>query len=67
MDTVEFLKSAGPRLMDASEVSKLLGLHRNSLYRMAKANRIPYVRIAGKIKFNSGVLAAWIQQRECGH
>jgi len=45
--------------LDTSEVSKLLGVSRTTIYTMARESQIPHFKVRGKILFNRDVIEAW--------
>ena len=51
-------------LIDAQKTASLLGMHKDKLYKEAKAGEIPHFRILGRVKFDPQVLAEWLKQRE---
>ena len=52
-----------PRALLVSEVAELLSIAGRQVYKLAAEHRIPYLRIAGSIRFDPLVLAKWLQQR----
>jgi excisionase family DNA binding protein len=50
--------------MDAVEVAEVLGIPRKTVYTMAKANRIPSVKLGSKVIFDPARLAAWWRSKE---
>jgi len=47
----------------AAPLARLLGLSRITVYKMAKAGRIPSFRVGSAVRFDPGVLAAWLDKR----
>jgi excisionase family DNA binding protein len=65
MDLVESLLSQRKPLTVA-QVAELLGLHPITVYRKAKAGKIPCLRIFSKVMFDPQQLAHWVQTRQLG-
>ena len=63
MTVIEQLK-AKRGLIDAEETALLLGMHKDKLYKKAKAGEIPHYRILGRVKFDPAVLAQWLEERQ---
>jgi excisionase family DNA binding protein len=51
----------GP-VMTVVEVSEYLRVHRTTVYRMIKANQIPYFRIGGDYRFDRVSIDAWTKR-----
>ena len=47
----------------AEPLARLLGMSRITIYKLAKAGRIPSFRIGSAVRFDPGVIAAWLEQR----
>jgi excisionase family DNA binding protein len=52
-----------PRALMVSEVAALLSVSGRQIYKLAAENHIPHFRIAGSIRFDPSVLAAWLRQK----
>ena len=50
--------------MNVREVSELTTIARQTIYAMAKANRIPVVKVGAKLIFDPARLAAWWRSKE---
>jgi excisionase family DNA binding protein len=50
-------------LLTTSDVSKLLGIHRETLYQWIRDGRIPAMRIGRNLKFDPAALAVWLEAR----
>ncbi|MHB0875159.1 MAG: helix-turn-helix transcriptional regulator [Anaerolineae bacterium] len=59
--------SAMDRLLTASELSRISGLRRTTIYRMAVRGELPCVRFGQKmVRFPESKIAAWIESHvEC--
>ncbi len=49
-----------PGLLSGSRLAHLLGLDRKTIARMARENRIPHLRLGGRIRFNPQAVAGWL-------
>jgi excisionase family DNA binding protein len=45
-------------------LARLLGYDRKTVYRMAKAGRIPHMRLGGCIRFNPQTVAVWLRDSQ---
>ena len=50
--------------LNATELSRLLGVNKLTIYRLAEQGRIPAFRIASAIRFDPHRVAAWLRERE---
>jgi excisionase family DNA binding protein len=50
--------------LSAPKLSKLLGLNRSTLYRMADEGRIPSIRIGNTLRFDPKRTADWLRSKE---
>jgi excisionase family DNA binding protein len=50
--------------LNVSDVSELLGVQRETIYRYCKENFLPHVRIGNNLRFDPRLLAIWIQEHE---
>ncbi|WP_060678693.1 helix-turn-helix domain-containing protein [Virgibacillus halodenitrificans] len=46
------------------EMAAYLGIHKDTLYRMAKRKEIPHFKVGGKILFSPSTIQQWIQAKE---
>ena len=59
------MNQAGPvlrRLISIHEAATYTGLSPHTLYTMVSQRRIPYVKVGRLVKFDVGLLDAWIKQ-----
>lgn len=49
-------------LITIREAAELLGLSESTVYRLAREDKIPVVRIGGSVRVNRRHLEAWIEQ-----
>ncbi len=49
------------------EAAEMLGLSESTVYRLARENRIPVVRIGSSVGVNRRQLEAWIEAHTEGH
>lgn len=54
------------RAMTVAEVAELFTLSKQQMYKLVSAQRIPYFRVGGSIRFDPSVLAQWLNQRSDG-
>jgi excisionase family DNA binding protein len=52
-----------PRLMTASELSEVLGVHPNYVYSKAKDGVIPSYKFAGVRRFNLSEVMTWLESQ----
>ncbi len=50
-------------LLSPADVSKLLGIKRSTVYELARAGRIPSLRIGRAVRFLRADLETWIQDQ----
>ncbi|WP_217587485.1 helix-turn-helix domain-containing protein [Lentibacillus saliphilus] len=50
--------------MTVKEIATYLGVHTDTIYKMAKENEIPHFRVRGKILFSQDAVDAWIRDQE---
>jgi excisionase family DNA binding protein len=51
-------------LLTGTGLARLLGYDRKTIHRMAKAGRIPHMRLGGRIRFNPQTVAAWLRDSQ---
>jgi excisionase family DNA binding protein len=49
--------------MTTAELSKVIGIPARTLYRQAKAGRIPSFRVGSSVRFDPHVVAKWLRAR----
>ena len=52
------------KLMSVKEMASYLGVHLDTVYKMARANEIPHFRISSKILFSKDAVDAWIKEKQ---
>ena len=50
--------------MTVKEMASYLGVHLDTVYKMARANEIPHFRIRSKILFSKDTVDAWIEDQQ---
>jgi excisionase family DNA binding protein len=50
------------RLIDIREAAEYTGLSVHTLYTMVSQRRVPFVKVGRLVKFDVGLLDAWIKQ-----
>ena len=50
------------RLISINEAAEYTGLSPHTIYTMVSQRRIPYVKVGRLVKFDEGMLQAWIKQ-----
>ena len=50
------------RLISVNEAAVYTGLSPHTIYTMVSQRRIPYVKVGRLVKFDEGMLQAWIKQ-----
>jgi excisionase family DNA binding protein len=51
------------KLLDVIKVAELLALHPESIRRLCRAGRIPYLKVAGRLRFDPRAIEAWLSKR----
>jgi excisionase family DNA binding protein len=51
-------------LLTTRQVAELLQLHPKTVERMARAARIPSLRVCGRVRFRPSDIASWLAARE---
>lgn len=64
MNDIASILSAHRGGMSAKKLSEVTGLSIKQLYAMAKANRIPAIKIGGRVIFDPARVAAWWRSKE---
>jgi len=52
------------KTMTVKEMATYLGVHLDTVYKMARANEIPHFRLRSKILFSKEVVDAWIAEQQ---
>jgi len=50
------------RLLNAEELSQMIDVRRDTLYRWVSQRRIPYVKVGRSTKFDSDTINEWIKE-----
>jgi excisionase family DNA binding protein len=58
-DSIEQLDHA----ITASELSRLLGVHKLTIYRAAKSGVLPHFRVGTCVRFDPRAIASWLRER----
>lgn len=66
LDVREVNQANPPRLIDAVEAAKLLGVPKSWVLAEARADRIPHVRLGRYVRFEAVDLTAWWRARSRG-
>jgi excisionase family DNA binding protein len=53
------------RAMKANEVAQFLAVSRITVYKMAKAGRLPSFRVGTAVRFDPRAVAAWLRGNMC--
>jgi excisionase family DNA binding protein len=59
MDIIETLAKQ-PGLLSGPRLGRLLGYDKKTISRMARENRIPHLRLGGRLRFNPQAVAGWL-------
>ena len=54
-------------LMDIVEVANYMGIHKITLYRLIKENKIPAFKVGRQWRFKKELLEHWIQENTNSH
>jgi len=60
---LEQLQGTEHQLMTASEVAKLYGLSRVTIYQMKKDGRLPYIYVGSRVRFQRAVVMKVFESR----
>ena len=55
--------SPGPCLLTAAEVSEILRVPRSTVYELARARRIPFLKVGRRTLFDPELLREWIARQ----
>jgi excisionase family DNA binding protein len=50
------------RFIDVSDLAEYVGLSTHTIYTMVSQRRIPYVKVGRLVRFDLGLLDAWLKQ-----
>jgi len=50
------------KLLTVQQVSEIIQIHPNSLYRLCYQKRIPFTRLSGMIRFDPKAIEGWVEQ-----
>ena len=56
--------SAVPRLLEADDVARYLGMRTDWVYREVRAGRLPHIRLGRAVRFRRESIDAWLEARE---
>ncbi len=48
-------------MLNVSEVAGLMGVHRNTVYKLVNEGQIPCVRVRDRILFHRDVIESWLR------
>ncbi|RDW16716.1 helix-turn-helix domain-containing protein [Oceanobacillus chungangensis] len=51
------------KTMTVKEMASYLGVHLDTVYKMARSNEIPHFRLRSKILFSQEVVDTWIEEQ----
>ncbi|MBM3301790.1 MAG: helix-turn-helix domain-containing protein [Deltaproteobacteria bacterium] len=54
------------RLLTVDEVSELLGLTNEAIWRYVRSRRLPAIRIGRQIRFEEAAIRRWVENGGCG-
>jgi excisionase family DNA binding protein len=61
---LDYEKEAYMSLMSVNEVSKYIGVHKTTLYRLIKCNGLPFVTVGSRKKFQKEMVDNWVNSGE---
>ncbi|MCM3741503.1 helix-turn-helix domain-containing protein [Oceanobacillus luteolus] len=50
------------RTLSVNDVAEFLGLHRDTIYELVREDKIPHIRLGGRIFFLEDVLEDWLRK-----
>lgn len=53
--------NAKTKILTAAQVSELLGVSRETVYRLTRTNKIPYFKIGTALRFSEKSIEEWIK------
>jgi excisionase family DNA binding protein len=51
------------KLINVIKVAELLALHPESVRRLCRAGRMPYLKVAGRLRFDPRAIEVWLNKR----
>ena len=51
------------KLLNVIKIAEVLALHPESIRRLCRAGRIPYLKVAGRLRFDPRTIEAWLSKR----
>lgn len=54
------------KILTATEVAEMLGVSRETIYRLARSNQIPHFRVGTALRFSKEKVKEWIEIDEKG-
>ncbi len=61
--TADASPTTANRLLTAAEVSEILRVPRSTVYELARARRIPFLKVGRRTLFDPELLSAWIARQ----
>jgi excisionase family DNA binding protein len=58
--------NSGRQALTVKELTALLNVGKSAIYEMAKAGRIPHIRLGSIVRFDPATTAAWLRQQTIG-
>ena len=55
------------RLLRVEDVAKLIGMRTDFVYRLAREERIPYLRFGRSLRFRAEAITRWLEEQERGN
>ena len=52
------------RILTAKEVADLLGVNKETIYRLARSDAIPYFKVGSNLRFKEDSIIKWINAAE---
>jgi excisionase family DNA binding protein len=53
-----------PQIMTIEETAKYLRIHRSTIYRLIKKNKIPSIKVGGRWRFRKDKIDSWLSRNE---
>jgi excisionase family DNA binding protein len=63
-DPIRHLAAKGNALIGSREVARLLDVHQETVYQMARRGELPATRIGGRLKFFADDVLRYLQERQ---
>ena len=50
-------------LINAKDLAEMFKLNRQTIYRLTRQGKIPYIKVAGSIRYNKETINKWLERK----